>query len=69
MTQVRGILVNFDFQMNLWSKVFQDFTGEKNAKGYALTISNPIASPQRSKEKLLEILFEYYGFSALCVKR
>ena len=55
--------------MNIWSKVFQDFTGEKNAKGYSLTISNPIASPQRSKEKLLEILFEYYGFSALCVKR
>jgi actin-related protein len=67
--KVRGILVNFDFQMNLWTRVFNDQLSEKNAKGYSLTISNPLASPQRSKEKLLEILYEYYGFSALCIKR
>ena len=63
----RGILVNFDYQMNIWSKLFIDSTGEKNMKGYSLTLSNPIVSPTRSKEKLLEILFEYYGFSSVCI--
>ena len=64
---VRGVLVNFDYQMNIWSKLFTDSTGEKNMKGYSLTLSNPIVSPTRSKEKLLEILYEYYGFSAVCL--
>lgn len=66
---VRGVLVNYDFQMNIWNKFIHEAIGDKNAKGYSLTITNPIVSPQRSKEKLLEILFEYYGFSALSVMR
>lgn len=57
--------MNFDFQMNIWTRLFTEHLGEKNTKGYSLTITTPLASPQRSKEKLLEILFEYYGFSAL----
>lgn len=57
--------MNYDFQMNLWSKVFSDVIEDKNAKGFSLTLTNPLASPQRSREKILEILFEYYGFSAL----
>ena len=64
---VRGVLVNYDVQMNLWSKLFNDQTGEKNMKGYSLTITNQIAAPSRSKEKLLEILFEYYGFANLAI--
>ncbi len=66
---VRGILVNFDFQMILWSKIFNEYVGDKNAKGFSLSITNPIVAPQRSKEKFLEILFEYYGFSALSIMK
>ena len=65
--QVRGVLVNYDFQMNIWNKLLADHTGEKTAKGYSLTLTNPLVTPQRSKEKLLEILFEYYGFSAVSI--
>lgn len=53
--------------MNIWNKLLADHTGEKTAKGYSLTLTNPLVTPQRSKEKLLEILFEYYGFSAVSI--
>ena len=62
---VRGVLTNFDVQMNIWGKYFGEIFPEKSAKGRSLSISSPYVVPDRAKEKLLEILFEFYGFSAV----
>ena len=36
-----------------------------NAKGLSISIGYGGLYPNRAKEKLLEVLFEFYGFSAV----
>lgn len=62
---VRGVLTNFDIQMNIWNKQFGKYVQDKNYKNWSLTISTPCVLPLRSKEKLMEVLFEYYGFGGV----
>ena len=60
---IKGVVVNFDIQMNIWNHLFLRHMEDKNAKGYSFTATLPYGIPQRCKEKLLEILFEFYCFS------
>jgi len=62
---VRGVLTNFDSQMSIWTNVFQLYTTDRVSKEYGVSINLPSIIPQKSKQKLTEILFEYYGFGAL----
>jgi actin-related protein len=62
---VRGVLTNFDTQLTIWAKMFHDLLEDKNGKGYSLTFINPYLLPSRSKEKFLEILFDFYSFNAV----
>lgn len=63
----RGILTNFDTQMLIWNHLMEPVIKENggNAKGMSLSFGYGGMYPTRAKEKLLEVLFEFYGFSAV----
>lgn len=64
---VRGILVNFDSEIEIWNKMFEKFFPDKNHKHCSITMSIPPMLPNKVKEKLQELLFELYGFNAVCL--
>lgn len=64
---VRGILVNFDDELQIWHKLFEKFNSEKIYKNCSITMSVPHILPGKVKEKLLELLFELFGFNAVCL--
>jgi actin-related protein len=63
----RGVLTNFDTQMLIWNQILDPVIKENggNGKGLSLSFGYGGVYPNRSKEKLLEVLFEFYGFSAV----
>jgi actin-related protein 6 len=63
---VRGVLVNFDSEIEIWHKMFEKFYPDKCYKNSSITMSVPPVQPTKVKEKSLELLFELYGFNAVC---
>lgn len=62
----RGVLVKFDNETAIWDEIFKTLTNTDSSNlklkdnMFALTM-HPFV-PYKVKEKMLEIIFEYYGF-------
>jgi actin-related protein 6 len=66
---VRGMLMNFDHELQIWDEMLKRTMklDENNLsfgklRDYMLNITFPVFSPMKLREKLIEVMFEYYGF-------
>ena len=69
-TQCRGILVNFDSQIDIWETLLEKSVNlpkdrlQAYDKSLSLTLSVAPFAPAKVRERTLEIVFEYFHFGA-----
>ena len=65
---IRGSLVNFDHEVLLWDEIMKSLlkTNENSPqiknKELLLNLTFPLLIPNKIREKVIEVIFEYYGF-------
>ena len=66
---VRGVLVNLDHELQIWDELLKNVLKlDENAlsfgklKDFMVNVTFPVFIPSKLREKMVEIMFEYYGF-------
>lgn len=66
---VRGVLVNLDHELQIWDellkrvlKLDEGSLSFGKLKDYSITVTFPPFTPNKLREKMVEVMFEYYGF-------
>ncbi|GAB9473851.1 hypothetical protein Gpo141_00010997 [Globisporangium polare] len=57
-----GIVKNWDDMEKLWDYTFKERLGIDPAAGHRILLTEPPLNPKRNREKLVEMMFEKYGF-------
>ena len=66
---VRGVLVNLDHELQIWDELLKKVLKlDENAlsfgklKDFMINVTFPVFIPTKLREKMIEVMFEYYGF-------
>lgn len=59
-TQTKGILVNFDNEILLFEDLLEQFSEKQNLNDFAIAMSLKCFTPEKIKERVFEIIFEYF---------
>lgn len=63
--QTRGVLVNFDQEILLFEEILENLTNQKsNYNTYSLLLTIQLFTPEKVKERILEMVFEYFDFGS-----
>jgi actin-related protein 2 len=57
-----GIIKNWDDMEKLWDYTFKERLEINPKDGYRILLTEPPLNPKRNREKLVEMMFEKYGF-------
>ena len=58
-----GIVRNWDDMYHLWDYTFYEKLGIKNCNEHKILLTEPAMNPKKNREKMLEVMFEHYGFN------
>jgi actin-related protein 2 len=59
-----GIVRNWEDMYHLWDYTFKEKLGLKNCADHKILLTEPAMNPKRNREKMLEVMFERYGFNS-----
>ncbi|KAJ3105700.1 Arp2/3 complex subunit, actin nucleation center [Phlyctochytrium planicorne] len=62
-----GVIVNWEDMLHLWDYTFYRRLGIQNPADHKILLTEPIGNPKKNREKMCEVMFEHYGFSATYV--
>ncbi|KAI8911831.1 actin family [Gorgonomyces haynaldii] len=58
-----GIVRNWEDMHHLWDYTFNEKLGITNFAEHKILLTEPAMNPKKNREKMLEVMFEHYGFS------
>ncbi|KAJ3343406.1 Arp2/3 complex subunit, actin nucleation center, partial [Kappamyces sp. JEL0680] len=58
-----GIVRNWDDMYHLWDYTFKEKLGITNCNDHKILLTEPAMNPKKNREKMLEVMFEHYGFN------
>ncbi|KAJ3257161.1 Arp2/3 complex subunit, actin nucleation center [Boothiomyces macroporosus] len=58
-----GIVRNWADMYHLWDYTFKEKLGLQNYADHKILLTEPAMNPKKNREKMLEVMFEHYGFS------
>ena len=58
-----GIVRNWEDMYHLWDYTFKERLGLKDYKDHKILLTEPAMNPKKNREKMLEVMFEHYGFN------
>ena len=59
-----GIVRNWDDMLYLWDYTFKDQLGITDFNDHKILLTEPAMNPKKNREKMLEVMFEHYGFNS-----
>ncbi|RKO85158.1 actin-related protein 2 [Blyttiomyces helicus] len=62
-----GIVRNWDDMHHLWEYTFKEKLGITNTADHKILLTEPAMNPKKNREKMVEVMFETYGFKAVYV--
>ena len=58
-----GIVRNWDEMNHLWDYTFKERLKIDNFNDHKILLTEPAMNPKKNREKMLEVMFEKYGFN------
>ena len=58
-----GIVRNWEDMYHLWDYTFKEKLGLTNYADHKILLTEPAMNPKKNREKMLEVMFEHYGFN------
>jgi actin-related protein 2 len=62
-----GIVRNWEDMYHLWDYTFKDKLSIQNYGDHKILLTEPAMNPKKNREKMLEVMFETYGFNGAYV--
>lgn len=62
-----GIIKNWEDMVHLWDYTFKKKLGIEDLSDHSILLTEPVMNPDSNREKMVEIMFEKFGFNAVYV--
>ena len=62
-----GIIRNWDDMNHLWDYTFFEKLKIRNPADHKILLTEPAMNPKKNREKMVEVMFEKYGFNGVYV--